>query len=219
MGGERKADRDFITSPAGPPSRERLLSHCPPGRKRAVIKKVSRPVRRRVVKRAPRISRLTSREPLVPALSPKVRASPSSRGSNGVTEASSVPAGHAEKVLDVAPNKVPGERGEISGSGGKSKEGSGGIIPPLPLVNKKPPYPPLARRKGYEGRLVVRLLVSPSGEVGRVVLLKSSGYYILDRVAVKTLRGWKFRPAMKDGRPISYWVEVPVVFDLKEARG
>ncbi len=127
--------------------------------------------------------------------------------------------GYGEKALLAAMAPGPGDGKRTPGSGGEGKGDGGGIIPPLPLVREKPPYPPLARRQGYEGKLVVRLLVSPTGRVDQVVLLRSSGYSILDRVAVKTLKKWRFRPAMKNGHPTSYWVEVPVVFDLKEARG
>ncbi len=107
-----------------------------------------------------------------------------------------------------------GGRG-VSGDGKDSKHRGGGLVPPVPLVRDKPPYPPLARKRGYEGRLVVRFLVTPRGLVDKVTLVKSSGYSILDRAAVKTVKRWRFSPATKRGRPIPYWVEVPVVFDLK----
>ena len=127
--------------------------------------------------------------------------------------------GYGEEAVLAAMASGPGEGEGDPGSGGDRGKGKGGIVPPLPLAKEKPPYPPLARRRGYHGRLLIKLLVSPLGKVDRVVLVKSSGYSILDRVAVKTLKKWRFRPAMKNGRPISFWVEVPVVFDLREGRG
>ncbi len=95
-------------------------------------------------------------------------------------------------------------------------EGQWGVIPPMPTFREKPPYPLLARKRGYEGRLVLRLLVSAQGNVDRVVVLKSTGYAILDKAAVKTARRWRFSPAIEGGRPVKYWVEVPVVFSLRE---
>ena len=125
--------------------------------------------------------------------------------------------GYGEGVLLASMALGPGV--EARGSGGEGRGETGGLVPPLPLVREKPPYPPLARRMGYQGRLIVRLLVSPLGRVDRVDLVKSSGYSILDRAAVRTLRKWRFRPAIRGGHPVSYWVEVPVVFSLREGQG
>jgi len=112
-----------------------------------------------------------------------------------------------------------GKKAGAFGGGEEGRHRGVGLIPPVPLVREKPPYPPLARRRGYEGKLVVRFLVTPRGLVDKVTLVKSSGYSILDRAAVKTVKRWRFSPAMNGGRPIPYWVEVPVVFDLRERKG
>lgn len=113
---------------------------------------------------------------------------------------------------------------EPKGSGfqtnsGKGGEGTGGLIPPVPIQMGKPSYPPLARRSGYQGRLILRFLVSREGKVTRIKVVRSSGYSILDRVAIKTVRHWRFSPASRKGRPIPFWMEVPVVFDLREGKG
>ena len=97
---------------------------------------------------------------------------------------------------------------------GNREEGMGGPLPPTPIQQEKPPYPPLARRKGYQGRLVLKLLVSKDGRVATVRVVKSSGYSILDRAALKTVKRWRFIPARLGSEPIPFWVEVPVVFRL-----
>jgi protein TonB len=38
---------------------------------------------------------------------------------------------------------------------------------------------------------------------------------MLDRAAVAAVRGWHFLPAVRDGRPVSAWVEIPVRFHLR----
>ncbi len=215
-------------SPAALPKRHsarvRALPHHP-ARKRVVVKERPRPAKRRVVKRAvvaKKVVKVAAREPF--------RQSPPNRVEKGTT--TMVPEwpsqvdpsllaepGYGEEALLASMASVPGGKVGTSGSGWEGERGTGGIIPPLPLANEKPPYPPLARKRGYEGEVVVRLLVSPGGKVDKVVLIRSSGYSILDRVAVRTLRRWRFKPAMKDGSPISYWVEVPVIFSLREAKG
>lgn len=81
-------------------------------------------------------------------------------------------------------------------------------------VNPKPRYPMLARRKGYEGTILLRVFVLESGGVGKVELEKSSGYEILDESALKAVREWIFIPGKKNGEPVPSWVTVPIKFQL-----
>ena len=88
------------------------------------------------------------------------------------------------------------------------------VVPPKAIFSVKPEYPYIARKRGYEGKVVVRLLIGKDGRVKRLFLVKSSGYKVLDRSALKALKNWKFSPARIAGAPVEYWVEVPVVFRL-----
>lgn len=81
-------------------------------------------------------------------------------------------------------------------------------------VNPKPRYPMLARRKGYEGTILLRVFVLESGGVGKVELEKSSGYEILDESALKAVKEWVFIPGKRDGEPVPSWVTVPIKFQL-----
>lgn len=81
-------------------------------------------------------------------------------------------------------------------------------------INPKPRYPMLARRKGYEGTILLRVFVLESGGVGKVKLEKSSGYDILDESALKAVKEWVFIPGKKNGQPIPSWVTVPIKFQL-----
>lgn len=66
-------------------------------------------------------------------------------------------------------------------------------VRPTPLAHNRPPaYPVLARRLGYEGRVVVRVRVSADGAAEEVVLAGSSGHDSLDRAALDAVRGWRF---------------------------
>ncbi len=88
------------------------------------------------------------------------------------------------------------------------------VIPPKAIFSVKPEYPYIARKRGYEGKVIVRLLIGKDGRVKRLFLVKSSGYKVLDRSALKALKNWRFSPARIAGAPVEYWVEVPVVFRL-----
>lgn len=84
------------------------------------------------------------------------------------------------------------------------------------LDNPKPSYPPLARRMGEEGRVVLRVLVAPDGSAGEVLLHASSGSPRLDGSALATVHRWKFVPARRGTDAVAAWVLVPIVFTLKE---
>lgn len=49
-------------------------------------------------------------------------------------------------------------------------------------------YPALARRRGWQGTVVLALTVKPSGILDRVRVARSSGYDLLDRSALDTIR-------------------------------
>ena len=84
------------------------------------------------------------------------------------------------------------------------------------LDNPKPPYPPLSRRLGEQGRVVLRVQVGADGNPLEVQLNASSGHPRLDQSALATVRRWKFVPARLGAEPVAAWVLVPVVFTLKE---
>lgn len=84
------------------------------------------------------------------------------------------------------------------------------------LDNPKPPYPPLARRMGEQGRVVLRVRVTPDGAAGEVLLHASSGSPRLDESALATVRRWKFVPARRGVEAVAAWVHVPIVFTLKD---
>jgi len=81
--------------------------------------------------------------------------------------------------------------------------------------NPKPPYPRIARRKGYQGVVVLKVEILPNGRVGELQLKKSSGHPVLDRSALKTVRKWRFIPAQRGGDPTRIWAEIPIKFELE----
>ena len=84
------------------------------------------------------------------------------------------------------------------------------------LRNPAPSYPPLSRRFGEQGSVMLRVLVSVTGEPLQVELLTSSGYARLDTAARKMVAKWHFVPAQRGQEKIQAWVRVPVVFQLRK---
>jgi protein TonB len=81
--------------------------------------------------------------------------------------------------------------------------------------NPKPVYPAEAKKKGYQGEVLLRAEVLSNGRVGDVELKKSSGYEILDRSALAAVKQWKFIPAREGEKTVAVWVTIPVKFQLQ----
>jgi protein TonB len=88
------------------------------------------------------------------------------------------------------------------------------VVGPKYYRNPKPRYPKIARRKGYEGIVVLKVEILPNGRVGEIRVKKSSGHRMLDRSALKTVKKWKFIPAKRGEDPVGMWAEIPIRFEL-----
>jgi protein TonB len=86
---------------------------------------------------------------------------------------------------------------------------------PLYRVNPPPKYPGLARRRGYQGTVIMDVLVDPKGKVKELRLSQSSGYPLLDRAAMKSVKSWEFEPGRRGDEAVEMWVKIPVRFQLK----
>jgi protein TonB len=85
------------------------------------------------------------------------------------------------------------------------------------LNNPKPPYPMVARRMGYHGKVVLDVEVLAEGKAGDVKLHQSCGYDILDNAAVQTVKTWRFSPARRFGHAVTQRFLVPIKFSLEDS--
>jgi protein TonB len=77
-----------------------------------------------------------------------------------------------------------------------------------------PVYPKLSLRKRQQGEALVQALVNQAGETQEVKLVRSSGYPLLDKSALRAVEIWEFKAALVDNVPVMAWVEVPVAFQI-----
>nr|WP_323921863.1 energy transducer TonB [Aeromonas caviae] len=82
------------------------------------------------------------------------------------------------------------------------------------LNNPEPPYPPESRRRGEEGRVVLKVRVSKEGTAESVEVEQSSGHRRLDMVARKTVSRWRFIPAKQNNTAVPAWTGVTIIFKL-----
>lgn len=83
------------------------------------------------------------------------------------------------------------------------------------LNNPAPAYPPLSRRMREEGKVMLRVTVTPDGLPGRVEVARSSGSERLDQAASNAVRQWRFVAARQGDRAVEASVLVPIIFKLE----
>lgn len=119
---------------------------------------------------------------------------------------------HKKSVLQLPFSAIPSEGVEKNPS---PPEKEARLIYPKYVENPKPIYPREARKKGYEGEVILRVEVLPNGRVGQIEVRRSSGYEILDRSAMETIKQWRFIPAQKGEDRVTFWVNIPIKFQLQ----
>ena len=87
---------------------------------------------------------------------------------------------------------------------------------PIYRSNPSPKYPRIARIRGYQGNVLLDVLVNKDGKVHDLKIYRSSGYPLLDKAAKSSVKYWLFEPGMIGEEKVNMWVRVPIRFELKE---
>ena len=80
--------------------------------------------------------------------------------------------------------------------------------------NPPPDYPAQAVRQGWQGTVLLRVKVLPTGSVDSIEVVKSSGKKVLDEAAIHTVERWVFAPSTRGSTPIDGFATVPIEFKL-----
>ena len=88
--------------------------------------------------------------------------------------------------------------------------------PPAFISNPPPDYPEEARECGFEGLVLLDVLVSENGACIALEVKQSSGYETLDAAAAEAVRKWTFTPATENGRRVKGKLEIPIRFELTD---
>lgn len=90
----------------------------------------------------------------------------------------------------------------------------GGDLEMMDFVERNIHYPKDAIEKGIEGKVVVKFMVTKSGTISNISIVKSV-YKSLDEEAVRVVKSFpKFKPAMRGKEPIDGSLTIPFVFSL-----
>ncbi len=85
-----------------------------------------------------------------------------------------------------------------------------------PVLQFPPVYPPRARRRGIEGRVLVEFTISETGAVEDPEILEAEPPRIFDRAVLRAIRRWKFNPRMIDGSFTRQRARKEIVFKLNK---
>jgi protein TonB len=81
----------------------------------------------------------------------------------------------------------------------------------------QPTYPARDIREGNEGSVELEVYVLPTGRIGDVRVIRSTGSPTLDQSAIdEAKRRWRLLPATRDGEPYAQWHRLKVTFDLRD---
>jgi protein TonB len=107
----------------------------------------------------------------------------------------------------------------IDNPGGKQPQNIVRAAVGIVSTHTVPPYPPIARRIGAEGKVTLRLTVSAEGRVTKADVMTSSGRDELDQTAQAwILAHWTYKPASENGVPVASNVLATVTFSLAAER-
>jgi TonB family protein len=86
-----------------------------------------------------------------------------------------------------------------------------GIVTPKPIHSPEPEFSEASRRNGEHGTVDIALVVGTDG-LPRDLQVTCSSIPNSNQNAIDAVREWKFAPAIKDGTPVAFAVQVEIAF-------
>ena len=103
--------------------------------------------------------------------------------------------------------------GEGGGMGGGVYRVGGGVSAPAVLYKVDPEYSEEARKAKYSGTVLLYIEVDQTGHARNLRVVKGIGLG-LDEKAIEAVNKWRFKPGMKDGKPVAVAAQIEVNFRL-----
>ncbi|MGE5648250.1 MAG: energy transducer TonB [Acidobacteriota bacterium] len=114
----------------------------------------------------------------------------------------------------IGPGKGPGfGPGEGGGFGGGVYRVGGGVSSPVPVYKVEPEYSEEARKAKFQGTVVLSIIIDERGTPTNFKVVRPLGLG-LDEKAIEAVQKWRFRPGMKEGKPVAVLATVEVNFRL-----
>ncbi|HWZ31029.1 MAG TPA: energy transducer TonB [Bryobacteraceae bacterium] len=103
--------------------------------------------------------------------------------------------------------------GANGGFGGGAYRIGGGVSPPSVLSKVEPEYSEDARKAKWQGTVTLQIVVDEHGNPQQMQVTRALGMG-LDQKAMEAVSKWRFRPGMKDGKPVPVIATIEVNFRL-----
>jgi TonB family protein len=103
--------------------------------------------------------------------------------------------------------------GSGHGVGGGVYQIGGDVSQPVPIYKPEPEYSEEARKAKYSGTVLLQLIIDANGNTRDIHVIRPLGLG-LDEKAIEAVAKWRFRPALKGGRPVAVEAQVEVNFRL-----
>jgi len=114
----------------------------------------------------------------------------------------------------IGPGKGPGYGpGEGGNFGGGVFRVGGGVSTPIPIYKVEPEYSEEARKAKFQGTVVLQIVIDERGLPTNFKVVRPLGLG-LDEKAIEAVQKWRFRPGMKEGKPVAVLATVEVNFRL-----
>lgn len=150
------------------------------------------------------------KEPPKPARLERPRPAEKPQTQQLVAEAPVVSA--AEPVAPPPPPAAPVETAPVEAAGPVALGAELAVTCP---ERSAPAYPPLSRRRGEEGKVVLRVELDEEGRVSTARVATASGFPRLDEAALAAVKTWRCNPARRDGQPVRAVALQPFKFVLQ----
>ncbi|HEV2578593.1 MAG TPA: M56 family metallopeptidase [Acidobacteriaceae bacterium] len=102
---------------------------------------------------------------------------------------------------------------QITGTDGEVYNVGGSVRPPVAIYAPDPEYTEAARKAKLSGNVIVSLVVDSDGEPQNVRVARGLGNE-LDEKAVGAVQQYKFKPATRNGEPVSTYLNIAVNFQI-----
>lgn len=144
--------------------------------------------------------------PPPPKPKPKPKPKPVPKQDKPVSETAKPPASPVGNAAVAAPPSAPQP----------APDNRPRMIGTVDYLGRKPnaQYPRASQRRGESGRVVIRVLISPRGEVDEASIRASSGHSLLDESALRAARSARFRPYTENGVAYPALADIPFDFVL-----
>ncbi len=85
---------------------------------------------------------------------------------------------------------------------------------PVVITKVMPEYTEAMRKAAIQGTLYLEVHIRANGRIDSVEVRKTNnkGPVGVDKIAIATIKKWKFQPAKRKGKPVDCWAIVPIKF-------